>query len=162
MKLRGRKVLVCGCEATMPPDGKALAKGVRRRRGAERRFRRCMVHIEEVAVAPPTANALEKLTSGISTLVTHPGPIKGRLVSAYIAQISYIKLTDVSERFRRSLEQIHEIMTGSTQWAEGEAPEPGVVRQAVHLMSDDDAVEAAGAILALYDDVRSAGYERDG
>lgn len=32
MKLRGRKVLVCGCEATMPPDGKALAKGVRRRR----------------------------------------------------------------------------------------------------------------------------------
>ena len=27
MKLRGRKVLVCGCEATMPLDGEALAKG---------------------------------------------------------------------------------------------------------------------------------------
>lgn len=27
MKLRGRKVLVCGCEATMPLGGKALAKG---------------------------------------------------------------------------------------------------------------------------------------
>ena len=108
------------------------------------------------------ATRVEKLTSGISTLVTHPGPIKGRLVSAYIYQISYIKLTDVPERFRRSLEQIHEIMTGSTQWAEGEALEPGVVRQAMYLMSDDDAVEAAGAIFALYDDVRSACYERDG
>ena len=83
-----------------------------------------------------------------------------------MAEMALSELTErLGEAHPETLESMYQFAWNEFnqgRWAEGEALEPGVVRQAMHLMSDDDAVEAAGAIFTLYDSVRSACYERDG
>ena len=98
---------------------------------------------------------------GVQILVTHPGGVKERLMIAYVDGIQYIKPENVPEKYRLQLNQIHEIMQGTTPPEDPWGLPKGAIERAVELMTIDDAIDVARTIFGLYDSVIHASHERD-
>ncbi len=99
--------------------------------------------------------AWEKLYDAVLGMAKSPAALRERIRDAYVGGIMLLEADDLPPELRPRLEELHHRLTsGTPKGAEG------TIAAAVEALDDEEVVDVAASIVALFDEV--AAFRHDG